>query len=119
MPNVQSYARRVGGITFGIVTAGSTLATATPLTAGTNVIGTVGAVTEGVSLPLVQEGDTVLVFNGTATACKVYPPTAAGKINGAAGGAAVTCAAGLNIAFVSLASDNSNATFPAGSFVTH
>ena len=76
----------------GIVAAGSTLATATPLTGRTNVVGTAAAST-GVSLPAgAPVGDIVFVSNGGANALSVYPASAAGTINGGTAGAAVSLA---------------------------
>jgi hypothetical protein len=103
---------RLGGpipVSFNAATAaaaGSTQATATPLTASVNhVTGADG--TKGVRLPAIaQPGQIVAVYNATsAQALKVYPPTG-GTINGGAANAAVT-QSGLTLAlFIATSSTN-------------
>ena len=75
-----------------LTAAGSTLATALPLSAKFNKVTTVAAST-GVSLPVgAAAGDMVVVQNSGANALNVYPATATGTIAGGAGGAAVSLA---------------------------
>ena len=94
----------------GLTATGSTLATALPLNARTNIVGTVAAST-GVALPLgAPVGDIVFVSNGGANALSVYPATAAGVINGGSAGAAVSLATTTyktkNSLFLCLGNDN-------------
>lgn len=73
-------ATAVNGTTVTSVTAaGTTQATATPLAATNNFIGTAAA-SSGVILPFGNAGDTVFVYNGGANAVTVYPPLG-GTIN--------------------------------------
>jgi hypothetical protein len=73
----------IGGDTAtGIVAAGATQATATPLPATNNYIATAAAST-GVILPAGSAADAVLVYNGGANAVLVYPPVGANLNNGA------------------------------------
>jgi hypothetical protein len=82
----------LGDVATGIVAAGSTLAGATLLPAVNNFIGTAAAST-GVILPAnANLGDSIFVFNGGASTAAVYPPSAAGTINGGSAGAAVNIA---------------------------
>lgn len=71
----------------GIVAAGTNLATAYELRAAVNIVGTVAAST-GVRLPAAAPGTHIFVRNNGANELKVYPNTAAGKINGGVAGAA-------------------------------
>lgn len=75
-----------------ISAAGSTLATATPLTSRFNKVTTVAA-SAGVSLPVgVGVGEVVVVQNSGSNALSVYPATATGTIAGGSAGAAVSLA---------------------------
>lgn len=75
-----------------ITAAGSTLGTATVLTAKFNKVTTAAAST-GVSLPAgVAAGEMVIVQNSGANALSVYPATATGTIAGGSAGAAVSLA---------------------------
>lgn len=77
-------------VTTGITAAGTTLATATQLTAQQNIVNTVGAGT-GVALPLTPAaGLVVTVKNYGANALKVYPNTALVQIGNSAAGVAIT-----------------------------
>ena len=78
-----------GSVNTGISTAGSTLGTATALTASVNLIGTNSAATQGVSLNDMNVGESQEVYNGTATSCLVYPPTSSDQINQIAAGSAM------------------------------
>ena len=93
----QSTARGIAGSLQTGITAGTTQtqAGATPLTAKTNVIGTVGTTNDGVILPVVDPLDEVFVRNAGANTAKVYPPVG-GSINGGSANAAVTLAAGAS-----------------------
>ncbi|OHD24084.1 MAG: hypothetical protein A2Y38_14695 [Spirochaetes bacterium GWB1_59_5] len=71
--------------------AGTTLATATPLRAKFNKVTTAAAST-GVSLPVANAGDMVIVQNSGANALAVYPNSATGTIAGGSAGAAVSLA---------------------------
>ena len=72
--------------------AGSTLATATPVTTRLANVTTVAAST-GVSLPVnAAAGELCFVRNGGANALSVYPATSSGTINGGSAGAAVSLA---------------------------
>lgn len=69
-----------GQVATGISAAGSTLATATALVAGHNIVSTVST-DQGVALPNTEVGDEILVYNGTTTPLTVYPPTSSATIN--------------------------------------
>lgn len=70
-----------GGQALTVSAAGSTLATATALNAGHNVITTCAA-GAGVALPSCEVGDEIFVFNGTSTnTLLVYPDTSSNTIN--------------------------------------
>jgi hypothetical protein len=79
-----------------ISAAGSSQATATALSSVYNFI-TAG--TGGVLLPTMQPGQSVAVFNQTASAINVYPPSGA-SINGGAANAAVSLPANTSATFV-------------------
>ena len=70
-----------------VTSAGSTLATATDLTADLNVLSTV-TTGQGVSLNDMEIGDSQEVYNNTVTECLVYPPTTSYAINQIAAGSA-------------------------------
>lgn len=70
-----------GGLASAVSAAGTTLATATALNAGNNVITTCAA-SAGVSLPSCEVGDEIFVFNATNTnQLTVYPDTSSVTIN--------------------------------------
>lgn len=96
-----------GSVATGI-TAGATQtqAGATPLTASSNVVGTVGTTNDGVILPAGAVGDDVFVRNSGANTVKVYPPVG-GSINGGTANAAVTLAAGASTRFLYTSTVNS------------
>jgi hypothetical protein len=80
------------GSSTGVTTAGTTQATATAIPAG--VVGlvtlTTAASQTGATLPVgAAPGQTLVIYNSTATTGVVYPATAAGKINGGSAGAGV------------------------------
>lgn len=79
-----------GDAATGITAAGTTQATATPLPAANNFIGTAAA-SSGVILPPGNLGDEIFVFNGGANTLAVYPPVGA-AINGGATNAAASIA---------------------------
>jgi len=58
----------------GISAAGTTTTDATVLTASANVLSTVAA-SSGVRLTDGEINDSVVIYNGGANACAVYPPT--------------------------------------------
>lgn len=75
-----------------ITAAGSTLGTATALTAKFNKVTTAAAST-GVALPIkAAPGTMVVVQNSGANALTVYPATAAGTVAGGSAGAGVSLA---------------------------
>jgi hypothetical protein len=81
-----------------LAAAGTTLATAAQIVNDIAIFTTVGA---GAGARLQNEGSAyITVFNNNATnALLVYPPTAAGVINGAAAGAGFPVAAGKSSVF--------------------
>ena len=60
-----------GGIAAVTATGSSTLATATELAAGVNVV----TGSDGVRLPNCDAGSSVIVINDTSSSIKVWPPT--------------------------------------------
>lgn len=93
--------------TYGIVAAGTTQATATPLGAPLNQVDTTAANT-GVNLPLstgkrnVAFQNCIIVNNGANTLSVYGAQGSADTINGTAGSTAFTIAAGFTAAFVSI-----------------
>jgi hypothetical protein len=83
-------------VVTGITAAGTTVADATALTGGVNVVTTAAAST-GVKLPAAANGATIRVQNLGANDLEVYPPDASGVINGAAAGAGITLAAATDV----------------------
>ena len=76
-----------GGVATGISAAGTSAGTATQLAAlGTQMIGTCAS-GAGVILAAGGPGDELILFNGGANQCLVYPPTGA-KFNALAANAA-------------------------------
>lgn len=71
-----------------VSSAGTTLATATDLTADLSVLSTV-TTTQGVSLDDMEIGDSQEIYNNTVTECLVYPPTTSDQINQLAAAAAM------------------------------
>ena len=84
-----SFPQTVGGATTGITAyAGGGAANATQLTAGVNVVSTCATTADSVKLPLVGSvGSCVVVRNGGAAPCAVFPPTG-GTVNGGSANAA-------------------------------
>lgn len=76
-----------------VTAAGSTLGTATALTALFNRVGT-AALSTGVNLPNVDIGVVVTVRNDGANAVLVYPVNASGVINALSAGAGFSVASG-------------------------
>ncbi len=74
-----------GQIQSAITAAGTTLATATRLTASINVI-TTAAASSGVQLQQTEIGDMVEILNLGANAVTVYPDAAANRINALSAG---------------------------------
>ncbi len=74
MPAAQAVAVNGGTFATGISAAGTTTADATQLVADFNVVTTTASST-GVKLPDVEVGSQIIVVNGGANACLVYPPT--------------------------------------------
>lgn len=83
-------ARAINGtLNNAVSAAGTTLATATSLNAGHNVITTCAA-SAGVALPSCEIGDEIFVWNGTGTnQLSVYPDVSTGTINQVGAGLAV------------------------------
>lgn len=82
-------AQAISGTTaLTITAAGTTLATATALTASNNFVSTATS-GQGVSLYNGVIGDEVFVYNGSGNAIVVYPPTSSQKINQLAAGGGV------------------------------
>ena len=79
-----------GGVAGTVSAAGTTQGTATALTASKNLVTTVAA-SSGVSVPLAEIGDDILIYNDGANTLTVYPPTS-GKINNAATNGGVSLA---------------------------
>lgn len=70
-----------GQVASGVSAAGTTIADATALKAGHNVVTTVGA-GSGVILPNSEIADELFVYNSTGTnALTIYPPTSSSTIN--------------------------------------
>ncbi len=65
-----------GGVNTALAAAGSSQATAAPITT-TNTIVTGANGTLGVVLPAIGPGESVLVVNAAASTCPVYPPVGA------------------------------------------
>ena len=88
---VNTTASLLGALKYGVSpsvsTAGSGQGDATALSETINVIGTVGAASEGVVLPTAAAGLHLVVSNITTTDCKLYPATSdtieAGSANAA------------------------------------
>jgi|TARA_R110000744_G_scaffold99133_2_gene191538 hypothetical protein len=87
--SVQLLGSTQFGVTAAVSTAGSGQGDATGLTETMNVIGTVGAATQGVVLPTAAAGLHLVVSNTTTTDCKLYPASS-DKIDGGSANAAVT-----------------------------
>ena len=78
-----------GQVSSSVSAAGTTRGTATALTKSINYIGTCAA-GAGVSLPAMGPNESVIVYNGGANACIVYPPSATVGINQVAVGTGIT-----------------------------
>ncbi len=104
MANIMQNARFVGGHETAVAAAGTDLATATGLTGAINVVtSATGTTADGVRLPAdYADGDLLLIINATAVALDVFPPTAAGKINGGSAGAAKALAANMSGLYISM-----------------
>jgi hypothetical protein len=94
----QSIGNLLGGVvpsfipTTGIVAhAGGGQASATPLTAKVNAVGTVATAADSVALPLAQAGLVVVVANATATSMQVFG-SGTDTVNGAATGTGIAMA---------------------------
>lgn len=79
----------------GVVAAGSTQGTATPVSGDITVVATVAAST-GVIIPPAENGAEMLIFNAGANALSVYPATG-GAISGGATNAAFSLPAGKSV----------------------
>ncbi len=84
------------GVTASVSTAGSGQGDATALTETINVIGTVGASSQGVVLPTAAAGLHVVVANITTTDCNLYPASS-DTIESGSANAAVTLPAKTTI----------------------
>ena len=69
-----------GSVNAAVTAAGTTLATATDLTAAINMVTTATA-DQGVSLPDMGNGDSLLIYNDTSVTIKVYPEDSSSAIN--------------------------------------
>lgn len=69
-------AKAMNGAGGGFAAAGSTQTDATLITASVSII-TAADGTKGVILPAVGPGESCVLFNNSASTCKVYPPTGA------------------------------------------
>jgi hypothetical protein len=76
-----------GAIATGISAAGTVITDATDLVADVNAIGTCAS-GAGVQLANCEVGDSQIVYNGGANACKVYPDTSSSQINQITAGSA-------------------------------
>ena len=76
-----------GRVQTAISAAGTVITDATDLTASFNMISTAAA-SAGVQLPLLQAGESLLVYNGGANAVRVYPGSSTVAINQIAAGSA-------------------------------
>ena len=90
-------ARAVGGqVQTAISAAGTVITDATDLTRSINVVSTVAA-SSGVQLPMMNVGESMIVYNGGANTLRVYPGSTSIAINqitaGSAHQLAVTTAA--------------------------
>jgi hypothetical protein len=77
-------------VATGLSGAGTTQSTATALAADINMFSTVAA-NSGATLPAMNPGDVLTVFNGGANSLKLYPPTG-GQINALGANAAYAIA---------------------------
>lgn len=92
-----------GGINSSISAAGTTIADATALKAGCNIVTTVGAAS-GVKLMSALVGDEVMVYNGQGSnALLIYPPSSSSTINQLSAGVAVSLAPWTVIRFKKIA----------------
>lgn len=72
----------IGGVAPTVSAAGTTQGTATSISAGINFVSTAAA-NSGVILPSCDVGDSLIVYNGGANQCIVYPDSGS-SINGVA-----------------------------------
>lgn len=80
-----------GAIATGLTAAGTVITDALDLTADVNAIGTCAA-GAGVQLPSCEVGDSLIIYNGGANTCKVYPDTTSVQINQIGAGTAMNLA---------------------------
>ena len=69
-----------GSVKSGISAAGTVITDATDLTASFNMLSTVAA-GAGVQIPLMSPNESLLIYNGGANQCLVYPGSASVAIN--------------------------------------
>ena len=69
-----------GSVATALSAAGTTITDATDLTASFNMLSTVAA-GAGVQVPQLQANESLLIYNGGANACLVYPGAATVAIN--------------------------------------
>lgn len=92
MSNTSGVMHLIGGYESAITAAGTTIADATALTGGINLVTTTPS-NSGVYLPNLRgPGAVVVVVNNGANTLKVYPPSSSGSINAGSAGAAVSLA---------------------------
>ena len=80
-----------GSVNSAVTAAGTTLATATDLTAAINIV-TTATVDQGVSIQDCGNGDSVLIYNDTSVSIKVYPEDSSSSINQLVAGTAFNLA---------------------------
>ena len=78
-----------GAIASAITAAGTVITDAFDLVADVNAIATCAS-GAGVQLPSCELGDSLIVYNGGANQCKVYPDSSSAQINQITAGSAMT-----------------------------
>jgi len=97
-------AKAINGATVtGLTAAGTVITDALDLTADVNAIGTCAA-GAGVQLPSAEVGDSLVVYNGGANACKVYPDSASNQINQLGAGSSMLLAVSTACVFFKVSS---------------
>ena len=90
-------ARAIGGqVQSAVTAAGTTITTATDLTASINVV-TTAAASSGVQLPNTEIGDSVEILNLGANAVTVYPDTSSNRINALSAGSGFLLATNTSV----------------------
>lgn len=90
-------ARAIGGqVQSSVTAAGTTITTATDLTASINVV-TTAAASSGVQLPQTEIGDSIEILNLGANAVTVYPDSSSNRINQLSAGTGFLLAANTSV----------------------